>query len=239
MRCSCFRAIRSRRFDQGRRLRAPRKLQHARALLARQGVDGRLHALGRLAEVAGVLGDEVLSHAPLERLLEQAEGLRHALGRVAVGAHVAHPSRHVLHREVGQADISDVGVYLARLGAVSAHGRGLYGARSFLVDEELLHELAHAHRGADGPSLALEIEDERVACALRLPTRLALDRMERPHDLARHGVGVREDRLPSVAVSPSPQATAGVGKVLHLHFLPFGFQQPFLTDIVTAKVTAK
>ena len=63
--------------------------------------------------------------------------------------------------------------------------------------------------------------------------------MERPHDLARHGVGVREDRLPSVTVSPSPQATADIGKVLHLHFHPFGFQQPFLTDIVTAKVTAK
>lgn len=31
----------------------------------------------------------------------------------------------------------------------------------------------------------------------------------------------------------------GVSKVLHLHFLPLGFQQPFLTDIVTAKVTAK
>lgn len=50
---------------------------------------------------------------------------------------------------------------------------------------------------------------------------------------------LREDRLPSVAVSPSLQTTAGVGKVLHLHFLPLGFQQPFLTDIVTAKVTDK
>lgn len=95
--------------------------------------------------------------------------------------------------------------------------------------------MAHAHRGADGSFFTFEIEDERIACALRLPARLALDRMERPHDLARHRVGVREDRLPSVAVSPSPQATAGVGKVLHLHFLPLGFQQPFLTDIVTAK----
>lgn len=27
----------------------------------------------------------------------------------------------------------------------------------------------------------------------------------------------------------------GVSKVLHLHFLPLGFQQPFLTDVVTAK----
>lgn len=53
--------------------------------------------------------------------------------------------------------------------------------------------------------------------------------MERPHDLARRGVGVREDCFPSIAVSPSPQAMAGVGKVLHLHFLPIGFQQPFLT----------
>lgn len=69
--------------------------------------------------------------------------------------------------------------------------------------------------------------------------RLALDRVERPHDLARHGVGVREDRLPSVTVSPSPQATADVGKVLHLHFHLLGFQQPFLTDIMTAKVIAK
>lgn len=49
---------------------APRQLQHVGALFARQGVDGRLHALGRLAEVAGVLGDEVLRHALLERLLE-------------------------------------------------------------------------------------------------------------------------------------------------------------------------
>lgn len=72
-----------------------------------------------------------------------------------------------------------------------------------------------------------------------MPARFALDRMERPHDLTRHGVGVREDRLPSVAVSPSLQTTAGVGKVLHLHFLPLGFQQPFLTDILTDIVTAK
>lgn len=128
---------------------------------------------------------------------------------------------------------------MARLGAVSAHCRGLDSARSLLVGEELLHELVHAHRKADGLSLAFEIEDERIACALRLPARLALDRVERPHDLARHGVGVREDRLPSVTVSPSPQATAGVGKVLHLHFLPLGFQHSFLTDIVTDIVTAK
>lgn len=39
------------------------------------------------------------------------------------------------------------------LSAVPAHGRGLYGARSLLVGEELIHELAHAHRGADGSSL--------------------------------------------------------------------------------------
>ena len=81
----------------------------------------------------------------------------------------------------------------------------------------------------------LVLQDERIACALRLSARLALDRMECPHDLARHGVGVREDSLPSVVVSPSPQPTVGVGKVLHLHFLPLSFQQPFLTDIVTAK----
>ncbi len=93
------------RYAQGLRLRASRQLQHARALLVRQGVDGRLHALGWLAEVAGVLGDEVLRHAPLEGLLEQTEGLGHALGRIAVGAHVAYPARHVLHGEVGQADV--------------------------------------------------------------------------------------------------------------------------------------
>ncbi len=99
----------------------------------------------------------------------------------------------------------------------------------------MIHELAHAHREADGPSFTFELEDERVACMFRLPTHFPLDRVERPHGLARHGVGVREDRLPSVAVSSSPQATIGEGKVLHLYFLPFGFQQPFLSDIVTAK----
>ena len=123
------------------------------ALLARQGVDGRLHALGRLAEVAGVLGDEVLRHSPLECLLEQAEGLRRTLRGVAVGAHVAHLAGHVLHGEVRQADVPDVGVDLPRLGAVAAHRRGLNGSRFLLVGEELFHELAHAHRGAGGPSL--------------------------------------------------------------------------------------
>ena len=72
--------------------------------------------------------------------------------------------------------------------------------------------MTHAHRGVDDLSLAFEIKDERIACALHLPVRLALGRMELPYDLARHRVGVREDYLPSVAVSPSPQATAGVGK---------------------------
>ena len=89
------------------------------------------------------------------------------------------------------------------------------------------------HRGADGTSLALELKDERVACTLRLPARFPLDRMERPHDLARHGVGVREDRLPSVAVSPSPQATAGVGKALHLPSARFS------TAVSDRQVTAK
>ena len=98
------------------------------------------------------------------------------------------------------------------LGAVPARRRGLYGARSLFVGEEFIHELAHAHRGADGPSLAFKLEDERVTCTLRLPRRLPLDRVERPHGLARHGVGVREDSLQSVAVSSSPQATAGVSK---------------------------
>ena len=43
-------------------------------------------------------------------------------------------------------------------------------------------------------------------------------------------VGVREDRLPVISVSPSLQVMTGVGKVFLL-----GFQQPFLTDILTAK----
>ena len=47
--------------------------------------------------------------------------------------------------------------------------------------------------------------------------------------------GEHVDRLPSIAVSPSPQATAGIGKVLHLQFLPLGFQRPFLADVVIAK----
>ena len=38
---------------QGLRLRLYGEAQHSRALLAREGVNGRFHALGRLAEVAG------------------------------------------------------------------------------------------------------------------------------------------------------------------------------------------
>lgn len=63
------------------------------------------------------------------------------------------------------------------LGEVAARRQGFYGARSLLVGEELIHELAHAHRGADGSSLVC--------------------------------------------------------------ILPLGFQQPFLTDIVTDKVIVK
>ena len=99
--------------------------------------------------------------------------------------------------------------------------------------------MTHAHRGVDDPSLAFEIKDERIACALHLPVRLALGRMELPYDLARYRIGVRKDCLPLVVVSPPPQATAGVGKVLHFHFFPLSFQQPFLTDIVTDKVIVK
>lgn len=49
--------------------------QHPCAVLAGERVDGRLHALGRFAEAAGVLDDEVLGNGEIERLLEQSEGL--------------------------------------------------------------------------------------------------------------------------------------------------------------------
>lgn len=39
------------------------------------------------------------------------------------------------------------------LGEIAACRRGLYGVRTLFVCEELLHELARAHRGADGFSL--------------------------------------------------------------------------------------
>lgn len=97
---------------------------------------------------------------------------------------VSHPSRHVLHGEVGQADVSDVGVYLVHLGMVTAHRRRLYRFRVLLICEELIHELEHAHRGTDGPSLAFELKDEHVACALRLPARFPFDCIERPYNLA-------------------------------------------------------
>lgn len=96
------------------------------------------------------------------------------------------------------------------LGAVPARRRGFFGARSLFVGEELIHELAHAHRGVDGPSLAFELEDEGVARPLRLPLRLGDEGVVGPDHLSGYGVGVREAAFPLVRVAPPPERPACV-----------------------------
>lgn len=125
-------------------------------------------------EVDGVLAvapavfEDVDGHGVLQRLLEQPERLRVALGRVAGLGHVVHPAVDLQDREVAEPHVAQPAADLPRLGAVAAHGGGLDGAALLLVVQEHVHELAHRHAAAGRAALALEVQYQLVALPLRL-----------------------------------------------------------------------
>ena len=102
---------------------------------------------------------------------------------------------------------------------VAPHRGGLDRAGRLLVAQELLHELAHRHRRANGPAVGLEPEDQRVARLLGALLGLGVDGVEGAHRLAGDGVDVGEGHLPLVGVVAPAQPSAGVPEALHLRGL--------------------
>ena len=163
--------------ERGVRLRAHGEPKHAGSLLPAERVYLGLHALGRLAEVAGILGQVVLCDGELERLLEEAERLLHRLGCVAFGGHVRHPLAHVGAREVAKPYVAQVAAHLPRLRTVALYRAGLYGAALLLVVDERLEILAHGGGRPARAALDLKVDDQLVAGPLGLAPGLRLDRV--------------------------------------------------------------
>ena len=209
---------------QGQRLGLAGKAQHAVALVAGEGVDGRLHALGRLAEVAGVLGEQILRLGVLQRLLEQTERLRDGLGRVAVLGGIGHPFVDHGDLEVGEPHIADVLGNVLRVAAVALDSGGLHGAAVLLVEQESVHVLLDGHVRAHGAAPELQLHDELLACALCGALGLGGYGVVGGKALAGHGVLVGEDHLPFIGVPATSQTSA---RVLH-----FSSNRTFSTEIV-------